>query len=67
MKLSQKLKQKRKQMNISIRELEARTKISNCSISQYENGLVMPNFENAAKLSRVLEFSLDELAKDVKI
>ena len=51
--------------NLSLRKLEAETGISNAVISQYENGQHKPSFINVAKLAAALDFSLDDLAKDI--
>lgn len=49
---------------MTLRQLEARTGISNALLSQIETGHVkQPGFQNVVKIAKVLGLKLDRLAK----
>jgi transcriptional regulator with XRE-family HTH domain len=58
---------RRSNERLTLRELADLTGISNPMLSQYETEKSHPSFENAAKLSQALDFSLDKLAKHIKV
>ncbi|MCK5731850.1 MAG: helix-turn-helix transcriptional regulator [Tenericutes bacterium] len=62
----EKLRNLRKQKNMSQEELANQLDISRQSVSKWESGLSMPDLENVIKLSELFEVSLDYLLKDRK-
>jgi transcriptional regulator with XRE-family HTH domain len=48
-------------------ELAERTGLSRTTIARFESGTRSPFFTTAVKLARALDFSLDDLARVVKI
>ncbi len=51
---------------ISARKTAKLSGLSNSMVSEYARGNVMPTFNAAAKLSHILDFSLDEVASFVE-
>lgn len=52
--------------NLTLREVESKTGMSNAMISQYENGRSQPSFRNAAILCDVYNLDLKRLAAIVR-
>ena len=64
MKLYEAIANARKYHNLSLRQLEKKTGISNALLWQMETGAVKnPSFRNIVKLSEVLKIPLARLAK----
>jgi transcriptional regulator with XRE-family HTH domain len=57
----------RKAKKISQQELANRTGVSRTTIARFESGTRKPFFVTAVRLARALDFSLDDLAKVVKL
>ncbi|MCK4551288.1 MAG: helix-turn-helix transcriptional regulator [Tenericutes bacterium] len=62
----EKLRDLRKQKNMSQEDLANQLDISRQSVSKWESGLSMPDLENAIKLSELFNVTLDYLLKDRK-
>ena len=62
--LGDKLKELRKQRNISQQKVSYRTHISPVQLSRYENGKTMPNFQNLVKIAKALEVPLEYFLED---
>ena len=61
-----KLRNLRKQNNMSQEDLAHKLDISRQSVSKWESGLSMPDLDNVIKLSEMFNVSLDYLLKDTK-
>ncbi len=55
------MKYQRLKHNLTLRELEKQTGISNGTLSRWENGKVLPNIDFCVKLADFYGISLDEL------
>lgn len=51
----------------TLRQIEQETGVSNAVISQYENGHTEPGLANLVKLSKALNFSIDQMIKDLNL
>lgn len=62
----EKLKELRRQHNVSQEELAHQLDVSKQTISKWESGISMPDLEKVMQISDMFEVSLDELLKDRK-
>lgn len=61
------IRDRRREWNWTLRNLETDTGISNATISQIENGINKnPSFKKICKIAVALDLDLDELAKCVR-
>ncbi len=61
-----KLRELRKQNNMSQEDLANKLDISRQSVSKWESGISMPDLDNVIKLSEMFDVTLDYLLKDSK-
>lgn len=61
MNLPELIKHRRTTMGLSYRELSEKTGVSHTYIRDVENGKYVPSFENAAKLSQILELDMKDV------
>lgn len=64
MTVGMKLKLARVKKQLTQRQVAERVGVSQPSYQEWESGKSTPNLKRAASLSKVLEISLDELAKE---
>lgn len=65
MKLGLKIKEKRKELGLSMKELGLRTSIDQALISKYENDKRKISDGHALELSRVLQIDINEIRKEI--
>lgn len=61
MNIGKKLKELRKNYNLTQGELAEKLKISRVNYTRYENGKVRPDYETIIKIADFYDISLDEL------
>jgi two-component system, OmpR family, response regulator len=65
--IGRKIRDLRKQQNISLRQLSRRTGLSNSLLSQVENSKISPSISTLDKIARALEVSIVQFFEDIKI
>ena len=65
--IGKKIRELRKQQDISLRQLSRRTGLSNSLLSQVENSKISPSISTLDKIARALEVSIVQFFEDVKI
>ncbi|MEG0286499.1 MAG: helix-turn-helix transcriptional regulator [Vagococcus sp.] len=63
MELSEKLKNKRKELGVSQEEVAEKLYVSRQTVSNWETGRTLPDIKNIILISEIYEISLDELIK----
>jgi len=64
--IGKKIRELRKQQDISLRQLSRRTGLSNSLLSQVENSKISPSISTLDKIARALEVSIVQFFEDVK-
>lgn len=62
--IAYRIKERRKELNLTQKELSEKIGISRATLSDYESGSKVPSLENFIKLSRELKCTPNDLLKD---
>jgi transcriptional regulator with XRE-family HTH domain len=65
MSISARVKKRRAELGISLRDMASRCGLSFSTLSRIENGRFSPTYENAAKLAKALELDVAEIAPEL--